>query len=299
MPDLELNVEAIVFDLDGVLVDVSRSYRRAIVESVEQVHGFEVTDDDIQRLKDAGGFNNDWDVTYALALLKLVQDRRPNFDTESWVQSLREQGGGLESARETLLEELSDEATEVILEVWDRKKLRAVFQELYLGSELYEELEGGTPELDAHGYINDENVLLDGDLRDRLIDRYSVGVLTGRPRAEALIALERVGLELDGEALIAMEDWEYSKPHPRGLLRLARQFASEALVFVGDTLDDVRTARNADEEDDEGRYYGVGVLTGGLSGEEGRRKYGDAGSTAVVDSVNDLPRLLPVDSSDP
>jgi HAD superfamily phosphatase len=34
------------------------------------------------------------------------------------------------------------------------------------------------------------------------------------------------------------------------------------------------------------------VLTGGLSGPEGRRKFENAGASAVLDSVNDLPALL-------
>jgi phosphoglycolate phosphatase-like HAD superfamily hydrolase len=64
------------------------------------------------------------------------------------------------------------------------------------------------------------------------------------------------------------------------------------VVYAGDTLDDVRTARNADEDDPDRDYYGVGVLTGGLTGEAGRRKYEAAGADAVVESVNDLPALL-------
>jgi hypothetical protein len=34
------------------------------------------------------------------------------------------------------------------------------------------------------------------------------------------------------------------------------------------------------------------VLTGGLSGAAGRRKFDEAGAAAVLDSVDDLPSLL-------
>jgi len=54
----------------------------------------------------------------------------------------------------------------------------------------------------------------------------------------------------------------------------------------------VRTARNAAERDGGRTYHGIGVLTGGLSGDAGRRKFEDTGATAVLDSVNDLPELL-------
>jgi len=65
------------------------------------------------------------------------------------------------------------------------------------------------------------------------------------------------------------------------------------VAFTGDTLDDIRTAVNADAADEGRVYYGVGVLTGGLTGDDGRRKYSTAGAAAaVVESVNDLPDLL-------
>jgi len=63
-------------------------------------------------------------------------------------------------------------------------------------------------------------------------------------------------------------------------------------VFVGDTLDDIRTVTNATEADPSRTYRSVGVLTGGLSGDEGRRKYRSAGADVIVGSINDLPDLL-------
>ena len=73
---------------------------------------------------------------------------------------------------------------------------------------------------------------------------------------------------------------------------LAQLFDAGSVAFVGDTLDDVETACNAAEADPDRTYHGVGVLTGGLTGQEGRRKYEAAGATAVLDSINDLPELL-------
>ena len=89
-----------------------------------------------------------------------------------------------------------------------------------------------------------------------------------------------------------MDDWAEGKPHPRALVTLAERTDADTVAFVGDTLDDVRTAVNADANDDERAYYGVGVLTGGLTGEDGRAAFAGAGASAVVDGVNDLPDLL-------
>ena len=72
---------------------------------------------------------------------------------------------------------------------------------------------------------------------------------------------------------------------------LADRFDAQRVAFVGDTLDDVRTAVNASDVDDR-TYYGIGVLTGGLTGAHGEKKYEQAGAEAVVESVNDLPDLF-------
>lgn len=57
--------EALLFDVDGVLVDVTRSYRRAIEETARSF-GVSVSHEDIARAKAAGDANNDWHLTHRL-----------------------------------------------------------------------------------------------------------------------------------------------------------------------------------------------------------------------------------------
>jgi len=293
-----LRVDAVVLDVDGVLVDVADSYRRAVVESVERVHGDTVARDDLQRFKDAGGFNNDWELTYAVALYVLANREGLDRDAAAFADLVAATGGGLSGAEAVVADALDPDARERVLAAWDRERLHATFQRLYLGPDLYRELEGGDPDAlgidpDEGGFINDEPTLLEPRTRDVLLERFDVGVLTGRPAAEADIALDRVGLDLPDGAVFTMDSDHPGKPEPDALLALADRFDADALAFVGDTLDDVRTAVNAREADPRGReFYGVGVLTGGLTGEEGRRKYERAGADAVLESVNDLPGAL-------
>ena len=49
-----------VFDMDGVLVDVTESYRETIVKTVEHFTGKTIERDSIQEYKNQGGWNNDW-----------------------------------------------------------------------------------------------------------------------------------------------------------------------------------------------------------------------------------------------
>ena len=57
----------IIFDMDGVLVDVTDSYRSAIIASVKEICGAEISQADIQRYKNRGNSNNDWDLTLEIA----------------------------------------------------------------------------------------------------------------------------------------------------------------------------------------------------------------------------------------
>jgi HAD superfamily phosphatase len=54
----------LVFDMDGVLVDVTESYRETIACTVEHFTGVKPTNDQIQDLKNQGGFNDDWKLTH-------------------------------------------------------------------------------------------------------------------------------------------------------------------------------------------------------------------------------------------
>jgi HAD superfamily phosphatase len=52
--------QVLVFDMDGVLVDVTDSYRETIVRTVEHFTGQTISRETIQDYKNQGGWNNDW-----------------------------------------------------------------------------------------------------------------------------------------------------------------------------------------------------------------------------------------------
>lgn len=125
-----------------------------------------------------------------------------------------------------------------------------------------------------------------------LVETTKIGILTGRPAAEASIALDRVQFSIPPSHRFTMDDWNEGKPHPRALQILADRLEADTIVFAGDTLDDVKTAVNADMTDDNRTYHGVGVLTGGLDGDAGRDAFNSAGARAVIDSINGISELI-------
>jgi HAD superfamily phosphatase len=53
----------LVFDMDGVLADVTESYRETIARTVAHFTGVEIAPERIQDYKNRGGFNDDWKLT--------------------------------------------------------------------------------------------------------------------------------------------------------------------------------------------------------------------------------------------
>jgi len=54
----------LVFDMDGVLVDVTESYREAIAQTVLHFTGNRIENDTIQDYKNGGGWNDDWQLSH-------------------------------------------------------------------------------------------------------------------------------------------------------------------------------------------------------------------------------------------
>lgn len=86
--------QAMLFDLDGVLADVSRSYRASIIATAQD-YGVAISHADIAEAKSAGSANNDWELTQRLlsqrgvhAPLAEVTER-----FECWYQGTHDRAG--------------------------------------------------------------------------------------------------------------------------------------------------------------------------------------------------------------
>jgi HAD superfamily phosphatase len=65
MPSIRLNPQILIFDVDGVLVDVRQTYWRAALETVRALSGKRVTFAELQKWKAKPGNNDDWQMTSA------------------------------------------------------------------------------------------------------------------------------------------------------------------------------------------------------------------------------------------
>jgi phosphoglycolate phosphatase-like HAD superfamily hydrolase len=157
---------------------------------------------------------------------------------------------------------------------------------MYAGDAQCRQLYGFAPEhIHGPGYLDKETVLLDAAL---LPKKTSVGVLTGRIKAETQIALERAGIWIALQKRRgSRKTMAYAKPDPRALALLQDRMKFRNGIYIGDTLDDLRVVQNFRESPAGGkaRIFSCLVLSG-PAGASNRRAFLEAGAEIVAPDVN-------------
>ncbi len=226
-----LREDVLLFDLDGVLVDVSNSYRKAIKMTVESFTMQRVPDDEIQKFKEQGGFNNDWDLTEAIISSRKIKA--------------------------------------------SREKIVSTFQEFYLGK-------SGRP-----GLIDNETWLLPREILLRLYRNYRLGIVTGRPKEEALHVLKKNDALGFFDVIIAMQDYpkDKAKPDPLCITLALQEVGRKNARYIGDSVDDMKAARNAEIEP-------IGVLPPNILSSNLKQLLKESGAVLVLENITQIQQIL-------
>lgn len=180
--------DVIVFDMDGVLVEVGASYREAIRETVRHFTGELVSHDLIQDFKNQGGWNNDW-----LLSQRLIVDRGKTVEYADVV---------------------------------------AYFNRVFLGE-------------NGDGLIRYERWMPSDGLLERLGKKATLAIFTGRAKYEADVTLERYAKAIHFNPLVTDDSVPNPKPAPDGLLQIQQHHPEKTIWYLGDTVDDARSAQAA------------------------------------------------------
>lgn len=299
-------LDAILLDVDGVILDVAQTFRVVTAEVTQWVatqvmklrdSGPLFDPHDCELFKNAGGFNNDWDLTNAVVALVIARHAQSGAEDTAalaaqqpdWIEYTRDikrRGGGLEAAERVILELLTPQQRRDFAHAWNPKLVTRLFQEMYAGDAACRQLYGFAPEhIHGDGYLEKETVLLDAAL---LPAKTKTGVLTGRIQAETQIALERAGLSgRIPESSWVTEDDGIRKPDARTLALLQERMNFKLGIYIGDTLDDLRVVQNFRETNAAGRARVLSCLVlSGPAGDANRRMFLEAGAEIVAPDVN-------------
>ena len=242
-------VQAVIFDVDGVLLDARASYHAVAEEAarlaVAEVAGEPCTapferEGEVARFKAAGNFNDDWEMARGIALLLHLRQRGAAPELQRFLDAAR--GRGIKGLTEALPS---------IAPMYPQERISRLCGALYGGRSHCRELFGfdageAFPDAPERGLSEREELLADPALLKRVADRFAVALYTGRNPGEAALALLRCELHVP-QRLCWVADGRPRKPDPAGLVWLCEQLVrpgGEAL-FIGDTADDRAAAEAA------------------------------------------------------
>ncbi|HEY7358267.1 MAG TPA: hypothetical protein VH590_17420 [Ktedonobacterales bacterium] len=320
-PDLVIDrpIDSAVFDVDGVLIDTSRSYRLAVIATTEYIVGERlglwqratdsaplVTLEDVRAFKLAGGFNNDWDLAYTLVALCTAQRREWQGQPEAarsladWAalahEAMQRGQGGLAWAQATVPASAQP--------AYDLARI--IHDEYYWGAELLRALLHREPRYvpDAPGLVRNEAVLMPDTLLGSLARQGArrSGLITGRVGAEVSWAVRMLDETTGAEAparfsstwgvspfqLIISGD-ELAKPDPAALALAARNLETGAGFYVGDTADDLGLVLNYRAAYGAGQppFLAIIIATGPEA-----EIYRERGADLILSHISELPGAL-------
>jgi len=304
--------DSIFFDVDGVLLKTTASFRAANIAVTEyitgEVNGLDwrqqaadtldtlITPFDIELFKQAGGFNSDWDLSYLLTALSTARLRE--WQGESIAQRPMQEWAAL--AHEAALQGHGGRAwVDTIVPASarpDYAMLTDIYNEIYWGAaELRKRFKREPRYLpDAPGLVTNEEILYAPDFfrRLRALGVRHLGIITGRNTPEVESAQERMEAysgERWWDVVISADD--YLKPDPQALRAAIAQVGTQGGLYIGDTADDFDLVRRYRATHIEGQPEPE-ILAAMVIYEYEIELYKQRGADALMHSVEGLLDLL-------
>lgn len=327
----------IVFDMDGVIIDVSRSYREAVrmaarlffkgAASWENLPDPLFSHAELARVKQSGGLNNDWDLTFLIINLLFtrvftrVQISIEDHDSNPWRNYKRT----IKRADVSGLARFLQEKSNPLSALFDRNGrisndfitrlytgdigsgniIKQIFQEIYLGEALFESTyQVQSKVFHEKGLIDQETLLIDKSTLENLSRRNILAIATGRPRVEADYPLELFNLKKYFTYVLTLDDCineeeerfkndkkkvSLSKPNPFMLDAIAGALENRVSghYYVGDMPDDMMAASNA-----RAGYISIGILKSSSDKDRLRRDLECANADYIIEDFDELAKIV-------
>lgn len=298
-----------LFDIDGVLVDIRKSYNAAIKKTVEfmlrsiagrSFRGL-VTDQLILKFRQSGGFNNDTDTTYAITLAMLASAPKSIAGGRMFLIKVAE------SADESGYLSVEKFLAGYGIEKWKKmlaypapvkdSMLARVFDELFYGPELFrkqnhlepKDWTGGRP------LIKNDRLAVGAKTMKRLHEMFggNLAIVSGRSRLAAEYSLKPVMKYFNIDACVFLEDErrEYAKPNPYAIKHAMEVMNARSAVYVGDSTEDLLMARRAEKELAV-RITFVGIYGNSPQPTKTAAQFRQEGVEAIAKSVDQLPNTI-------
>ena len=183
--------------------------------------------------------------------------------------------------------------------------IKQIFQELYLGGDLFKQTYGLAPRIhDREGLIDREALLIPASTIKRLAETHRLALATGRPRSEAEHALNRFELQTYFKMTYTLDEClaeekkvyeksgdvlHLSKPHPF-MLDAVVEHSSEKwrdLFYIGDMPDDMLAAARSRFQ-----FKSIGILISAPDKSSLKKNLQRAGADYIAEDFESLKNII-------
>ena len=299
------NADAIVFDCDGVLIDVSNSYDATIKQTVTYILGtlncgdLIIDHKLIDAFKATGGFNDEVDLTYAAIICSIAAfttNKDPYEFTINTCKSI--DSTGINAIEQYAL--ASTNITKFIAKLGYPGKTNSniihdTFNQIFYGQDLYYKLYNRKSKFNKQGKIDSDRLLVNQQTMHTFYDIFkkSSPLVTGRSKASFQYSVQNpLRLEFDMSNSVFLEDKPRSlaKPNPKSLIQTIRNINSKLTIYVGDSIEDLLLAKGAANLGYPTIFCGIT----GTSNDKNAKKtlFEKNGAHTTCDTVNSLAKIL-------
>jgi phosphoglycolate phosphatase-like HAD superfamily hydrolase len=299
--------DSIIFDCDGVLVDIRNSYDNAINKTISAIMNelFDekisdvVTSKILYGLKSVGGFNDEVAVVYAV-IMTLIASKKSNIEFEKLINDVISNANesGINSIDNYFINQNIDlMEIKLKLDYENSRKvsyIHQIFNQLFYGPILYEEIFNEKSKFTERPLIDLDNIVLDDNLMSKLKNRFGtkISTVTGRGNFAFSYSMKNFLDNFDMKNSVFLEDrpLNFAKPNPESLIESISGINSKCSLYIGDSMEDLMMVEKCKE-------HGYDVSFCGIYGssDEPELKYElfqKNNASFILESIQELPKAL-------
>ena len=300
------NIDSIIFDCDGVLIDITKSYDETIIKTVQYVlENFAKIDDSIKvnfaiidGFKATGGFNDEVDLAYA-AIISFVAAKKLKKDPMKFIFTVIENSdsSGIVSVQNFLKNQI--DISEIITKLsypgpHDKNILYQIFDQLFYGPQLYLKLFQNTSKFSDPGLIENDDVIFNDNLSEKLQKKFGkqISMVTGRGKESVSYSLKKLlnTFDLKNSVFLEDESRDLAKPNPTALVNSITGMNSKSCLYIGDSMEDFIMAKKATILGNNATF--CGIIGTSKNPQEKLKLFEQNEAIVVLDSINLLPKVL-------
>ena len=304
--DLLEKTNIVIFDCDGVLIDITKSYDLAIIKTTQYVlenftkinNSLTVDFKIIDGFKSTGGFNDEVDLTYS-AIISLVAANQLEKDPTEFIFDVinNSDSSGIISVEKYLESQTDISKIKNQLSypgTHHQNPLYQIFDQLFYGPKLYENLFKIKSNFSESGLIEQDDVILNEKLLNSLQTKFNskIAMVTGRGKESVRYSLKEMLDEFDLNNSVFLEDEsrELAKPNPQPLFDSIKGMSDGITLYVGDSMEDFIMAKKV--TDMGSKVIFCGIIGTSKNPQEKLELFQQNEAVLILDSINLLPKVL-------